>query len=322
MNHLRRGWILVTAIVATCTWGGAAAAQEFDAPVLQAPTVEATPDSAGPDLSPAESGMGPDASPGDPALWDYEHMTTNRRGNVNLHRRNGSPEDDTFYREHSVTNPQGQHVQTWERSRTEDGYLFRREHTFADPEGTLLREHRMTLSGTDPYNYQREQTHTLRDGRTITRTQTRTWDGTAGSMEHLFTGPNGQTRQFVHPWTPDDETPSQEQARLRHRAQTRAESGQPTASSEETPNPLVSFFRKLNPFAKRDKASRPVAPRPGRRAGFTVGSTGHGPSAANRFGLANEKPGKPTLNPHRVEAKQRVRSKTASRPHPARGGPK
>src|SRR3990170_4819761 len=107
-------------------------------------------------------------------------------------------------RQHVVENPRGEMVQSWERSQTEDGYLYRRGQTFTAPDGTMLRQHEQALSGTDPYNYTRQHEMTLRDGRTILHSQTRSWDGTTGTMERTFSGPNGQTREFQHAWTPDD----------------------------------------------------------------------------------------------------------------------
>ena len=37
------------------------------------------------------------------------------------------------------------------------------------PDGTLLREHERSVTGTDPYNYQRQHTVTLPDGRTVSQ---------------------------------------------------------------------------------------------------------------------------------------------------------
>ena len=79
-----------------------------------------------------------------------------------------------------------------------------------------------TLSGSDPYNYTREHSITLPDGRTINQTQVRTWDGTDGTMERSFIGPNGQTHQSLRSWTPDGQPSG-----TRHRAMT--EPGQPSA---------------------------------------------------------------------------------------------
>ena len=90
----------------------------------------------------------------------------------------------------------GDGASTWPNAgastRTDDGYQLQREQTWTAPDGTVRKQHEMTFSGTDPYNYQRQKTITLPDGRTVTMEQTRTWDGTSGTMERTFTGPNGR----------------------------------------------------------------------------------------------------------------------------------
>ncbi|TVS11906.1 MAG: hypothetical protein EA424_23215 [Planctomycetaceae bacterium] len=89
----------------------------------------------------------------------------NQQGTVtNTHRYLDAPEEGRYVREHVVTNPRGEITQTWERVNT------------------------------DPYNDTREHTITLPDGRTIHHSHVRTWDGTDGTMERSFTGPNGQER--------------------------------------------------------------------------------------------------------------------------------
>jgi len=102
-------------------------------------------------------------------------------------------------------------TQTWQRSQTEEGYHFQHQQTWTAPDGTVRRQHEMTLSGTDPYNYQRRMSTTLPDGRSVNMEQTRTWDGTSGTMERTFSGPNGQSRTFQRPWSPDDTVAQQPQ---------------------------------------------------------------------------------------------------------------
>jgi len=115
----------------------------------------------------------------------------------------------TFEREHTVTTPNGQMTQRWEGSANEEGYQFRREQTWTNPDGTPLRQHERSLSGTDPLNFQREHSITLRDGRTIEHSTTQTWDGQVLQRERTFTGPNGQTQTKQHDWTaPSSPSPS------------------------------------------------------------------------------------------------------------------
>lgn len=198
----------------------------------------------------------------------------------------------------------------WERSQNQEGYLWRRWQSFSAPDGTPLREHTRSILGTDPYNYTRQHEITLRDGRTISHDLTRSWDGTTGTMERTFSGPNGQTRSFQHAWAPDDvppteppptalEPPVQEMERLRaNRWAGRVDAVGPPA---ESPGKW-GWLEKLNPFRKRSgpafgtSASRPSPPR---RAGFTVGSGGRGGISRVPHGLANRNPGQPSPKSHR-----------------------
>lgn len=279
-------YLILVLTVTIPAWAGVSRAQDYPAPELDPamPGPLSTPDVAAEPMPPV----------GEPIPWDYEWTRSNRRGNVNQHRGYGSPDDGAYYREHVVTNPQGQRVQAWERTQNEEGYLLRRGHTFTDPDGALLHEHQMTIRGTDPFNYEREHSHTLRDGRSITHSQTRTWDGSTGTLEQSFVGPNGQVREFSRSWSPDP-------------------------APSEKPSAIANFFRKLNPFAKGDRPSSTRPSSTGRRGGFTLGSAGQGASPGNRFGLSGEQPGKPALNAHRIEAKQRVGANVAARPNPSQG---
>jgi hypothetical protein len=129
---------------------------------------------------------------------------------------------------------------------------------------------------------------------------TRSWDGTTGTMERTFTGPNGQTRSFQHAWAPD-EPPVQQMQRLRRdRWAGRGDAVGPPAESEAPGK--WGWLEKLNPFRKRSGpafgavASRPSPPR---RAGFTVGSAGRGGMSRMPHGLANRSPGQPSPKSHR-----------------------
>jgi len=128
----------------------------------------------------------------------------NQAGTVSSTHRYRSAEDGSqIYRQHIVTDPRREMVQSWERSVTDDGYTYRRQQVWTNPDGTPLRSHQWTTAGTDPNNYERSRTMVLRDGRTLSRTETRTWDGTKGTRERTMIDPNGQTRTFQRAWAPD-----------------------------------------------------------------------------------------------------------------------
>lgn len=109
----------------------------------------------------------------------------------------------------SISNPQGTMTHAWETERLEDGYSLHREHTWTAPDGTFLRSQQSEITVSDPNNYQRQRTITLRDGRTIQHSWTRSWDGETFQTEHTFSGPNGQSWSRQHTWTPgSDEAPA------------------------------------------------------------------------------------------------------------------
>ncbi len=217
--------------------------------------------------------------------WTNERQTQNQQGTVtNTHRYLDAPEEGRYVREHVVNNPRGEMTQTWERVMTEEGYQYRRSQTWTSPDGTLMRQHERTLSGSDPYNYTRQRSNTLPDGRTIQHTQVRSWDGTNGTMERSFTGPNGQTRQSTRSWTPDEQIGGQ--------TPNMTEPVQPATvlpTTTQTTSQLtekVRWWQKLNPLRKKGNQTVGAAARSAPRRGFTIGKpNGNSASASsNSFG--------------------------------------
>ncbi len=145
-----------------------------------------------------------------PLRWRWREQYQPRPGAPVAPRSPSLPEDGTpVTRERTVTTPHGTMTQTWEGSRSDDGYSLRREQTWTAPDGTPIRSHETEITGAGPNNYQREKTITLRDGRTVEHSYSRSWDGQTLQTERSFTGPNGQT------WTREqsrtrgpDETPA------------------------------------------------------------------------------------------------------------------
>jgi hypothetical protein len=220
-------------------------------------------------------------------------------------------------------------VQTWERSVVDDGFTVRRRHSLTAPDGTPLREHEWTRSGTDPYNFSFEKSKTLPGERTLNMSRTRSWDGTSGTMEQTFTGPNGQTRHFTRQWSPQEDSfgqplPPPERFRLGPAAGgsgLTTPTAAPTPPLHETPKSRWGFLEKWNPFrgiaGPRGGSAARTAFRPP-RAGFTVGSFGRsGVSRAGRD-LMKSRPGKPQSNAQRV---QKDHPKRPARPSPPRPRP-
>ncbi len=251
--------------------------------------------------------------------WTQERQRQNQQGTVtNTHRYLDASEEGRYVREHMVTNPHGEMTQTWERTHTEEGYDYRRSQVWAKPDGTPLRQHEWTMAGTDPNNYTRERTITLPDGRTINHSQIRTWDGTDGTMERSFTGPNGQTRESVRSWTPDEPT--------RGQMASMAEPAQLSTVIPATPQPTTTsatvqateqhgWWQKLNPFGRRGNETSNAAAASAPRRGFTIGTSGSNstrPSAAR----AGEHPSvHASQNAHRPSwAGGAPRSMSAQRP--------
>ncbi len=287
-------WLPLVALVLTFVRSTGLPAQQLEPP-QPAPSVDANHETAEGTLVTPSGSISPATVPGDPNVWDRQHV---------------------------VTNPRGQMLHTWEGSTTEDGYTFRREHRFTDPDGNLLRQHEWSTSGTDPYNYRREKTITLRDGRTIRHTQTRTWDGTSGTMQRTFLGPNGQTRQSERPWVPefylaDDPQASPQEQLPDRRFAARPVGGAPppAASLPDKRTSFGRFFGKL--FGSSGKTFRGSRPAPTQRPGFTVGSGGHLGQQRNRHGLSKKPPGQLFSETHRSLARRP--SVGSMRPKP-RGG--
>lgn len=210
----------------------------------------------------------PDTAP----QWTYERQLQNREGTVtNTHRYLDAPDDGGYVREHVVTNPRGEMTQTWQRVQTENGYEYRRVQTWTSPDGTLLRQHEQALSGSDPYNYTREHNMTLRDGRTMSQTQTRNWDGTSGTVERSIEGPNGQAHQWQRSWTPDEQLAGQTTEPIDPASPSVAPSTTAPATSQAAEE--KSWWQKMNFFRKRgnDTAGSAAASAP--RRGFTIGTS-------------------------------------------------
>lgn len=196
-----------------------------------------------------------------------------------------SPTNSTYQR--SWTNPNGQRTQLYERSVTDNGYSIHREQTWANPDGTPLRQHETTITGTDPYNFQRERMITLRDGRTIEHDYTQTWDGMTLQRERTFSGPNGQTHNFQfqqqwaapsdgsQPTTPPTVPTVPEQPVSPPVASTPETFGAPEASAETRTTDGVK--------PTRSKMHRP--------SGFTLGASARGAAEANARGLTSRQPG-------------------------------
>jgi hypothetical protein len=256
-------------------------------------------------------------------MWTWQHRTQNHQGTVtNLHERTRAADGSVYNYQHSVTRPNGSHTQLREYSQTADGYLLSRQHRFYRPDGTLLREQGMSVTGTDPYNYQRQMSHVFRDGRTLEKTFTRSYDGTTGTMSHSFLGPNGQVREFERPWTPDDlvavEPPTLDSALPPLVDPTLPVTG-PTAGPLATTVPVIidplapdtapsssksGFMGWLNPFKNRDSKKQGSSSAMSKRGGFTVGSFGQSrrmdtmpPGQARKAsGQANMRPMKTEMN--------------------------
>lgn len=196
------------AIVALC---GALKAQDAS------PTPAPTPTQALPDIPAPAGDVVPSLDINVPPPPDSPHGR--RRLGPNRSRpEEGSPSPRVFPRpgdasplsgQWSITNPHGTMTHTWQTERSEDGYSLHREHTWTAPDGTPLRSQEFDTTVTGPNNYQRQRTITLRDGRTIQHSFTRSWDGETFQSEHTFSGPNGQTWTHQHTWTPGaDEAPA------------------------------------------------------------------------------------------------------------------
>jgi hypothetical protein len=285
-----------------------------------------------PEATPTAVRLPPVDPPQVPPQWTYERQTQNQSGTVtNTHRYVDAPEDGRHVREHVVNNPRGEMTQTWERVNTEEGYQYHRSQVWTDPDGIALRQHERTLSGSDPHNYTRERNHTLPNGRTINQTQVRSWDGTDGTMERSFTGPNGQTRESVRSWTPDEPVSGQ--------MASMTEPVQPSAVSPATipatsqPAEKVRWWQKLNPFRKKGNQAGGSAAASAPRRGFTVGTPNANSSRPSSLSSGDHPSVHGSQNTHRPSwaggPSRSMRSQgppahangqaMASRPNPGRG---
>ncbi len=273
------------------------------------------------DSSPAPTGPVIPNFPATAPAWSPNRTTTNAPGSVqNTHRWAGSEDGSQYRREHTVTNPRGPMTQSWERSRNEEGYQYRRQQTFTAPDGTPLRQHERSYSGTDPNNYTRQNRVELRDGRTILHQQTRSWDGTTGTRQQTFNGPNGQTRYSEHTWRAPPAAPGT----------VAPERAAPPVEPPKKRNPW-GWLEKLNPFRKGGLLgpSKPPAEPPARARGFTIGSGHRDPPGHVPQGVSNRQPGRPSPNsqrppwaggPHASTANPgKSASPAASGPVPSRG---
>jgi hypothetical protein len=273
-------WIAVIGLMA----GGTVTAQDTGTTLPTLPTADTGTAPIAPTLPPAE----PTPPVQGPAPWTWQHQTQNQQGTVtNLHERTQDQDGNAYNYQHSVTRPNGSHTQLRDYSQTDEGYHLMRQQRFYKPDGTLLREHGMAVTGTDPYNYQRQMTHTFRDGRTMDKTFTRSYDGTTGTMERSFVGPNGQVRQFERPWAPDDLVDTGTPIVASVDSPTPQEAGLPTTEQLGTISPTIvdplapttskakeGFFSRLNPFKNRESKRSAGSSSTARRSGFTIGSFG------------------------------------------------
>ena len=285
-----------------------------------------------PEVAPPVERLPPVDTPQVPPQWTYERQMQNQQGTVtNTHRYLDAPEDGRYVREHVVNNPRGEMTQTWERVNTEEGYEYRRSQTWTNPDGTPLRQHERTLSGSDPYNYTRERSHTLPGDRTINQTQVRSWDGTNGTMERSFTGPNGQTRQSQRSWTPDEQIGGQ-MASMPEPVQPATVMPATTPATSQ-PAEKVSWWKKLNPFRKKGSQTAGSAAASAPRRGFTIGAPNANSARASSISSSEHPSARGSQNTHRPSwAGGPSRSmhpqgppahangvSTASRPNPGRG---
>ena len=282
---------ILASLFLVCVLGGPLWAQDLGDEVVPLPEL-VSPDPDVPlDPMPLEQ------PPVDPPLeWTHRRTNTNTAGSVsNTHQNYTSEDGNTYIRQHMVTNPSGQMTHTWER--TYDG---------------------------DSYTLSREKKRVFRDGRTMDMTRTHSWDAESGTgtMSRTFEGPNGQSRSFERPWSPDGE--------LADVQPSFGPDGPRTLDAPERPDrgmhnlwglmgstkkskPDASFWSKLNTFRRSEKSMAGPKPSP-RRSGFTLGSTARHSVNAPRYGLAKKQAGQAQVKAHK--AKLGRMSQGTSRPHP------
>jgi hypothetical protein len=328
---------ILMSIVASAAWTQDLAPTTPPQPEVT-PTAERLPPVDPPQMPP-QTEVAPTADPVPPTdpsqlppQWTYERQMQNQQGTVtNTHRYLDAPEDGRYVREHVVSNPRGEMTQTWERVNTEEGYQYNRSQVWTNPDGTPLRQHEQTLSGSDPNNYTREHNNTLPDGRTINHLQVRTWDGTDGTTERSFAGPNGQTRESVRSWTPDEPIAGQ-MASMPAPVQPYSVSS-PTVPATSQPTEKVSWWQKLNPFRKQGNQTAGAAAAAAPRRGFTVGTPSSNSARPSSIRSGDHPSTRGSQNTHRPSwaggPSRSVRPQgppahangnaTASRPNPGRG---
>lgn len=284
--------IILTSLFLVCVLGGPLWAQAVGDEVVPLPELVA------PDPDVFLDPMPPEQPPVDPPFeWTHARTNTNTAGSVsNRHQGYTSEDGNTYIRQHMVTNPSGQMTHTWER--TYDG---------------------------DSHTLSREKNRVFRDGRTMEMTRTHGWDAESGTgtMSRTFEGPNGQSRGFERPWSPDGELadvqPSFGPDGPRLDAPERPDRGMHNMwgffGSTKKSKPKSSFWSKLDSFRHGDKNMAGPKPSP-RRSGFTLGSTARHNVNAPRYGLAKKQAG---------QAEVRVRGpkpsgppQAASRSHPVK----
>jgi len=147
------------------------------------------------------------------------------------------------------------------------------------------------MTGTDPRNFERQKTITLRDGRTVEHTYSQSWDGTTLQRDRTFNGPNGQTHEFHQTWTAGTEG---------------------TAPASPAVSPAAGALD--SPVASRD-ASRPKMTRP---TGFTMGAKARGSWGGADRSLTQPKPGRPEIGAVRPHWKAAEELRAAGRPQVSR----
>ncbi len=292
-----------------------AGAQEF-------PVLPPASEPVGPSLPDGQAGVAnppiqqPPDDAGTQAQWPAGPMPSSPS-------RSLSPSEDGsgYQYEWTHVNPRGGMIKSFQTTTTEEGSSYQRQQLWTAPDGTVIRQHTWNGSQVDPYNYQREKTMTLPGGRTMTHTQSRTWDSQTGTgtMERTFQGPNGQERQWSRSWAPDDG------ATAAAPAESIASDPAPGigASAESVGQPEQGFFGRLKAWGKRTFGSANSGSKSRARSGFTLGAAGRNraPEAASPRGLSKQVPGQamPSLKgssaPRGANAQGRSAAARAGKPH-------
>ncbi len=174
----------------------------------------------------------------------------------------------------TVSTPHGTMTHTLEATPSEDGLSIHRQHAWTAPDGTLLRSQQTDITTTGPNNYQRQRTITLRDGRTVEHTYTRSWDGQTFHTEQSFSGPNGQTWTRERTWTPGaEDAPAQPTPQLNVTRGPVVGPSPAPAPTEPTSGPRAMTRLGLGKNARGLGQTNQRAARPW---GFTVRALGRG----------------------------------------------